>query len=85
MDGEANNTYMAAPRVPQRISYAPCPTEHPPFPNGYMGVAYDWHNEPPWPGQVNYVLDREASDLRPHSVYEEMEEGTAVYVLEDDP
>jgi hypothetical protein len=78
---------MATPRTPERIFYAPAPTGVPaPFPNGYMQVG--WNEIAPheaWPGQVEYVLDRERSNLRPHQEYEDMEEGLAVYVLAGNP
>lgn len=86
MAGKANDVAMSAPRTPERMSYAPCPLVQAPFPCGYMAVDYDGvagTAENPWPGQVNYVLDRDASDLRPHREYPDMEEGVAVYVLEN--
>jgi hypothetical protein len=86
MAGPENDVSLAAPGVPERLEYAPAPDRAPPVtPSGYMLVGYD--RLPPvsdWPGVVLYVLDREASDLRPHPKYEGMEVGTAVYRLEGD-
>lgn len=74
---------MSAPRTPGRLFYAPAPDGVPgPFRvNNYLLVGYDQPPEDPWPGQVEYVLDRDRSELRPHPQYDGMEEGTAVYVL----
>lgn len=73
---------MAAPRVPGRIFYAPV-RDAGPFGAGYIMVEFDRVPEVPWPGQVEYVLDRERSRLEPHELYgaEGMEQGTAVYML----
>lgn len=84
---QGTDVSVAAPRTPQRVWYAPCPvTDHAPFPNGYMQVGWDLAPDHPWPGQVEYVLDRDRSDLRPHALYgdEGMEEGVAVYMLAGD-
>jgi hypothetical protein len=69
---------MSAPRVPQRLFYAPGHFTA----NGFLLVGYDSEPEAPWDEQVEYVLDREQSQLRPHGVHEGMEEGSAVYVCE---
>lgn len=78
---------MAGPHVPTRLFFAPAPgaiPEHFVTANGYMTVGFDEAPEPPWPGQVEYRLDRERSELRPHGQYEgSMEEGVAAYVVAD--
>lgn len=86
LSGEENDVSMAAPRVPGRLFYAPAPGGLPghALVAGYLLVGYDQPPETPWPGQVEYVLDRERSRLREHSRHEEMEEGVAVYVLAGD-
>lgn len=87
MDGPANDVHMAADAVPEAIFYAKCPVPTAPFPNGYMGVGYGEAMRPdvPWPGQVEYALDREASGLEPHEQYPKMETGVAVYRLVEEP
>lgn len=76
---------MAAPRTPERIFYAPVPkgVAGPFGSSGYLVVDYDRAPDVPWPGQVEYRLDRESSQLEPHPQYgdEGMETGVAVYVL----
>lgn len=80
--GEDNDVGMSAPYVPERLWYAPAPAGvHTPTPAGYMLVGWDRAPELAWPGQVEYALDREHSQLYPHERYEDMREGTAVYVL----
>jgi hypothetical protein len=80
MAGNGNDVSMSAPRVPERLFYAPAPDRAPPVtPNGYMLVGYGQVPEVPWPGQVEYRLVRARSDLRPHPDYDGMEEGVAVY------
>jgi hypothetical protein len=85
MAGSENDVAMGSPSVPERLEYAPAPDGTPPVtPNGYILVGYD--RLPPvsdWPGVVLYVLDRNASDLRPHGQYDGMEEGLAVYRLKE--
>jgi hypothetical protein len=44
-----------------------------------MLVAWDQPPEHNWPGQIAYVLDAGASDLRQHPDYEDMAIGTAIY------
>lgn len=88
MAGEANDVSFAAPHVPERLSYAPAPQGISPVtPNGYMLVDVDGATgarEHPWPGQIEYVLDRQRSQLKPHPEYEGMETGMAVYELAPD-
>lgn len=84
MAGDANDVGLAARRVPGRLFYAPAPQGVPAVSaSGYFLVGYDDAPERDWPGQVEYVLARERSTLRPHAQHgdEGMEEGTAVYVL----
>ena len=82
----AEDVSMAAPKIPHRLFYAPVPpgTLAPATTNGYMLVSYDQPPERDWEGQVEYVLDRDRSELRPHASRDYaaagMEEGTAVYV-----
>lgn len=82
---DAEDVMMAAPAVPRRLFYAPAPAPGIPMTTaGYVLVSYDEEPEAPWEGQVEYVLDRERSQLGPHGQrdYAEagMEVGTAVYV-----
>lgn len=86
MEGEGNDVAVSAMRVPGRMSYAPCPFERPPFPNGYMTVDYDdatGTSDRPWPGQIDYELDHERSELDVDD--DGHPAGTAVYVLVERP
>lgn len=79
------NVSIAAPRVPERLYYAPTPAQMPGVVCGYILVGYNEPPERPWPGQIEYALNREASTLVPHAIldYAEsgMEQGCAVYEL----
>jgi hypothetical protein len=80
---------MAAPRTPERLFFAPAPgdiPEHFVTANGYLAVGHDDPPYPPWPGQIEYRLDRDQSRLRPHGLGfgGGMEEGQAVYVVAGD-
>jgi hypothetical protein len=81
LEGEALS--IAAPATPRRLFYAPAPDGVPsPFQQaGYILVGYDQAPVKPWPGQVEYRLDRELSELHPHPEYDGMEQGTAAYVV----
>jgi hypothetical protein len=84
MDGAANDVSLAAPATPERIYYAPAGAGMPGVtPNGYLIVGYERSPPGPWRGMVAYALDRERSELRPHPQYDGMEQGTAVYVLDE--
>jgi len=82
---------MAAPHTPERLFFAPAPGdvgEHFITANNYLTVGYDDPPYPPWPGQIEYRLDREQSELRAHGSRDfaagGMEEGRAVYVVAGD-
>ena len=73
---------VAAPRVPARLYFGEVPegmTQQSFAHNGFMLVAWDQPPEYAWPGQIAYVLDTDASDLRPHPDYDDMATGTAIY------
>ena len=84
LDGGGNDVSLAAPRTPLRLFYAKAPAGVPNAAittSGHMLVGYDQPPERDWPGQVEYTLDRERSELRQHRTYDDMEEGTAVFVF----
>jgi hypothetical protein len=88
--GTENDMSMAAPRVPERLFYAPAPDAYrgPQLRGaGYILVGWDQEPEFPWPRQVEYRLVRERSELEPHPQldYAEagMEQGLAVYRFAD--
>lgn len=78
---DGNDVDMSARTVPVRLFYAPAPDGVPDHvtASGYMLVGYDQAPEASWPGQVEYALDPDASELRPHHAYDDMQEGTAVF------
>jgi hypothetical protein len=82
LDGEGVS--LTAPHTPERLFYAPAPPGTPAITaSGHIIVGYDLLPAP-WPGVAKYVLDRDGSELRAHDQYEGMEQGTAVYVLEEE-
>jgi hypothetical protein len=82
MGGRDGDMSITAPRTPERLFYAPVPPGvRAPSSKGYMLVGYDQPPERAWAGQVEYQLDRDASELAPHPEYDEMQTGVAVYVI----
>ena len=69
--------------MPTVLHYAPAPDGIPTHStvNGWLLIGYD-QLAPVAQGAVTYRLARERSRLRPHPLYERMEQGTAVYVFE---
>lgn len=73
---------ISAPSVPERLFFTPAPAELEwTIAKGHLLVGYDQAPETPWPGQLEYRLDRGRSELRAHSMYEGQEEGLACYAL----